>query len=291
MPAPNADPPAAEHLPLGFPEFPGSYALLSESPDTNAAVLFVHGFWGDAVDTWQEFQRLVDGPAHARHFARADLFFYAYPSVRHTLKVATEHFENFVDRMLTGPWEAAVDPRTGASFPVDAPNQPYDLLLLVGHSLGGVIVRNAIAKAANRMPSRPATWPLLLGRPPQLFAPAHSGFRHDDLVSLVVGLSRIAAFTFVYWRVRHAKAYEELKSHSKPLEHIESETLRARGQYGDCPALYADILWGEDENVVVDVDYEKDRTPDSVPGKNHQTICKPADGFNDPVTMVIHGLE
>ena len=185
----NADPPSAEHLPLGFPDAPGSYALLSDSPDTNAAVIFVHGFWGDAVDTWQEFQRLVDGPLHGRHFARADLFFYAYPSVRHTLKVATEHFEHFVKRMLTESWEAAVDPRTGASFPVDAPNRPYELLVLVGHSLGGVIIRNTIARAANRLPTKPAAWPLVLGTPPKLFAPAHSGFRHDDVVSLAAGLS------------------------------------------------------------------------------------------------------
>ena len=254
-------------------------------------MFFVHGFWGDAVETWQEFQRLVDEPERAQHFACADLFFYAYPSIRHTLKVATEHFEPFVSRMLNGPWEVAVDPRTGASFEVDAPNRSYDLLLMVGHSLGGVIVRNAIARAANGLPARPVTWPLLLGRPPQLFAPAHSGFRHDDVVSLATALSRIAAITFMYWRVRHAKVYEELKSGSKPLERIESETLRARRQYEDCPALYADVLWGEDENVVVDVDYEKDRTRDSTPGKNHQTICKPTASFYDPVTMVINGLE
>jgi len=287
----NADVPVAEHLPLGFPDFPGSYALLSDSPDTNAAVVFVHGFWGDAVDTWQEFQRLVDAPLHGKHFGRADMFFYAYPSVRHTLKVATEHFEHFVNRMLTESWGAAIDPRTGASFPVDAPSRPYDLVVLVGHSLGGVIIRNAIAKAANRLPAKPAAWPLLLSRPPKLFAPAHSGFRHDGVVSLAAGLSKIAAFMLVYWRVRHAKAYAELKSGSEPLQTIKSETLRAREQFIDCPALYADIRWGEDENVVFDVDYPKDRTPDSLPNLNHETICKPTDGFDVPVTMVINGLE
>lgn len=282
------------HLPLGFPAFPGSYALLSDSKTTNTAVIFVHGFLGDAVETWQEFQSSVDAPAYAPRFSDADLFFYSYPSTRHTIKVATENFERFVACMVDGPWQTAVGERTGAVLRVDSPRDgrpAYERLLFVGHSLGGVIVRNTIAKAANALSGRPETWPLRLGRAPQLFAPAHSGFRHDDIASLVVSLARPAALVFVYWRFRHGKVYAELRPNSDPLNSVKEATLDARVAYADCPALYADVLWGVDENVVFDVDYKKDRTKDSVPEKDHTSICKPENGFLDPVDMVIHGLE
>lgn len=292
---PSDSAPATEHLLLGFPQFPGAYGLLSDSEETDSAVIFVHGFMGDAVETWQQFQRLVDAPQYAQHFARADLFFYAYPSIKYTITVATQHLEAFVKRMLDGPWEAAVDSRTAD---VEAPNRSYKSLLLVGHSLGGVLVRNAIAKAANAVNARPAAWPMLVGRAPQLFAPATAGFRHDDVVSLAVSLSKVVTFIFVFWRLRHARVYADLRSGSVPLESVRSETERARAEYKDCPALYADVMWGEEENVVFDINYADDRNypPDagggrSIAGKNHQTICKPTDGFDEPVQMVIHGLE
>ena len=39
---------------------PGSYALLSRDGDATTAVVFVHGFTGNSVGTWVDFQNLAD---------------------------------------------------------------------------------------------------------------------------------------------------------------------------------------------------------------------------------------
>ena len=46
------------HTPLQFPVFKGSYAMVAE-PQPAGAIFFVHGFGGDALDTWQQFQTLL----------------------------------------------------------------------------------------------------------------------------------------------------------------------------------------------------------------------------------------
>jgi hypothetical protein len=85
--------------------------------------------------------------------------------------------------------------------------------------------------------------------------------------------------------------YAELQPGSPALVGLHERTITLRVRLPRCPALYATVIWGADENVVFDEDYPGDHTLDAVPGKDHQSICKPADDFDDPLEFLINGLE
>src|SRR5262249_58523550 len=62
--------------------FDGSFAMLSLQPKVRRAVVFVHGFGGDAYGTWSQFQLLIDQvESVSSAFADVDLYFFQYHSV------------------------------------------------------------------------------------------------------------------------------------------------------------------------------------------------------------------
>src|ERR1700674_845117 len=67
------------HIIIGLKGLPGAYALLSDK--AKIAIVFVHGFFGDAHETWIDFQRLVDNVKESSSFwSKCDLYFYRYAS-------------------------------------------------------------------------------------------------------------------------------------------------------------------------------------------------------------------
>jgi hypothetical protein len=56
-----------------------TYALLSDSDRVDTAVIYVHGFLGDALSTWEHLQYWVDR-LPGEPFRKVDLFFYDYPA-------------------------------------------------------------------------------------------------------------------------------------------------------------------------------------------------------------------
>jgi len=282
------------HIPVHFPGFPGSYALVADRDAPDGAVMFVHGFGGDSVDTWQQLQTLIEDPRHAAAFQGLDLFFYDYPSTRYSIKDAAERFGRFVRQMLEeGPLASALAGRTlpGLSVP-KASNRGYPAVLLVGHSLGGVIVRKLVvglAKASPRGPDGPV-WPIALGRRPRLFAPAHAGFLHGDVASLLASLTRPSAALFALWRIKRARAYADLQAGNPVLTSLRDQTIDLATRHADCPAFRAVVLWGRDENVVFNDDYPADDTKESVAGRDHRSVCKPAHDYPLPLEFIRDGM-
>ena len=89
-------------------DWEGSYAWLSDQPDTDTAVVFVHGFFGDARGTWLNFPGMIDSHlAPGSFWPKADLFFLDYPSYEH-------HIADNADRLLR--FLATVFPTSPSSF-------------------------------------------------------------------------------------------------------------------------------------------------------------------------------
>jgi hypothetical protein len=44
------------HHRVPIPDFPGSYALAADAERVETAIVFVHGFLGDAFRTWVDFR-------------------------------------------------------------------------------------------------------------------------------------------------------------------------------------------------------------------------------------------
>src|SRR2546426_524830 len=69
------------HFRVDVHGFAGTHGWLTEEAPTTALV-FVHGFFGDAVTTWQDFQGLIDHEAQLQDFSKLDLYFYDFASDR-----------------------------------------------------------------------------------------------------------------------------------------------------------------------------------------------------------------
>ncbi len=141
-------------------------AMLSSHPATRTAIVFVHGFAGNAVSTWSQFQRLVDEAALDDAWWRtADLYFYGYAGVSQTTNQSATDLLRFMERVFPAPQAgyfiprlkpSAASPLFGGTQPPalrDAPHR-YDELVLVGHSEGGVVLRLALRELAREHDKR-----------------------------------------------------------------------------------------------------------------------------------------
>ena len=147
--------------------------MLSTAEHAETAIIFVHGFNGDPTGTWLQFQFLVDeAPAFAPLFAGCDLYFYSYDSLRENAAVNASRLASFVKRVypepdFPGAYMMSDAMRQFIPLPADSGKgirRSYRKLVLVGHSLGGVLIRQLIVnecldfdnQTSGRLPTREA---------------------------------------------------------------------------------------------------------------------------------------
>src|SRR5437867_3681199 len=94
------------HHQTHIPGYEGSYALLSESNPTDRAMVFVHGFWGDSYNTWQEFQILVDEcTRECPWVCKCDLYFLQYESATKYVGLNADTLREFLMHIFPKPPE------------------------------------------------------------------------------------------------------------------------------------------------------------------------------------------
>lgn len=263
----------------------GSYALLTDSPLAETAVIFVHGFLGCPEKTWIQFQTLMDSHASTiPWWTTCDTFFYAYKSLRQIGPNAAALLE-FIS--WTYPVPKWIDLGAGA----DLADRRYSSLVLVGHSEGAVIVRWAMMRRAqlhtSRKPDLVATRLReddVLRANLKLFAPACwgallSGFPGLLLRAPVLGnLLRPILYT--------SAAYEQLSATSPLLNEIRTRTVLLAEKYPTVKAFRARNLFGQRDGVVSAEALATDPPAEYEPGHSHVSICKPTRKYLKPLTFV-----
>jgi len=155
-----------------------SRALWALEPD-HTVVVFVHGYGGDAVATWSEFDALLPARIPCAH---ADIIFYGYNGVRSNVIAAASLFSDFLEDLST-----SAPALINKGLPEAAHRQEsfrHHRIILVGHSLGAVIIRWALLFAHERQSAWLSTTRMAL------FAPAHTGANVVNLVlSAAMGFS------------------------------------------------------------------------------------------------------
>jgi pimeloyl-ACP methyl ester carboxylesterase len=245
----------------------------STSPN-GRAVLFIHGFSGDAVTTWSDFSNLL--PARAR-CAGSDIYFYGYDGLRADLNASAAIFRGFLDRMMDSP--QSVLPGNVPQAAGRAADFSYSELLIVAHSLGAVIARRALVDAT-RMRLCWAEKTRLV-----LYAPAHCGAR---VVALAIeassGIPVVKHFAaLAQW---FSPLIADLRPGSPVLTALLNDTLRET-QGGANPHLNARrVVLAEYEDIVENLQFGNDPPPVAVPGTKHTTVCKPRSDFADPIQLL-----
>jgi hypothetical protein len=154
----------------------------------------------------------------------------------------------------------------------------YEELIVVGHSLGGVVVRAAVADSierwrdgGHRLPAPP-----LVHATVRLFSPAISGARLAGLPGLVQVTPTVGTALEMY--LTRSPSYRDLTD-GKYLPQLQRRTQDLAGKFDTLPALHPAILWADPETVVSCVAYDTDSAVniDYAAGKKHRAVCKPVD--------------
>ena len=278
------------------------------APDT--AIVFVHGFLGDSEETWQGFPQLLPRDPW---WDKADLYFLKYSSFRPSVEECTGPLLTLLGQIRQPPEEwftvppESFHPMIRDVFPrVALPRTPtrYSNLIVVGHSMGGLVTRLAAldlgreyrqavaaARSAGRVEEE-APW--LLHATLRLFAPALTGARPAGLLGLALvlgGIKHVAQALLGF-----SRSYQDMEKPTIP-DGIRTQTAEVMaGALQSLPGFRADVLWADADDVVSDAvvytgDHVARKAPDAPAGRktNHRTVCKPTADYQTPLTFVRYG--
>jgi pimeloyl-ACP methyl ester carboxylesterase len=230
--------------------------LCDGAPDS--LYLFVHGF-GGSPKTWRNIDPIA---ISSSGLGSADVFLWSYDSVAQSVHSSAQELNQFIRQVF---------PRFKSSdFGGDATDiRDYRRIVLVAHSLGGVVIRRGVNLAAKTE---------LLRGEPYMYQDAHL-----RLVSPALGGVRLARFKGAIQAVFGSIAavsiwlgmspsYKELLPNSPVLSDLASQTERFAEDYPDQRAFRAHIVWAEREDVVSERDYQADLPLGLIEGTTHKTV-------------------
>src|SRR5690348_5947355 len=161
-----------------------SYAMLTEESETRHAVIFVHGFGGHPFKTWCQIQNLID---EDDNWKETDAYFIGYKSVRDEIMLSAAYIAHAIRDICPEPpaglFEVGV---SGETCRLRSYKTTYESVDLVGHSLGGVVLRVALlellrqgfaAAGSHDITMLPISYSLPCSARVRLFAPAQGGAR------------------------------------------------------------------------------------------------------------------
>jgi pimeloyl-ACP methyl ester carboxylesterase len=258
------------HSAIPVPSLPGSFLYVSHHVAVRRLVVFVHGFMGKAIRTWRAFPAVPD----REWWHESDMLFFSYRSTKDTITGVAARLRRVLPAFYPLPNPRLVS--LGGVAPRDDTTSPYVELVLVAHSLGGVIVRRALCDAAEdwndqRMLGN-VPKPFLLDAKLRLFSPASAGFRAAGFLGMMRATSKWDAIEMF---VRRAPAYSDLQPGSKTLVTTQRRT-EALARDPDFGAQRARILWASPDNVVASERYDTDYVDLTSDGHSHSTVCKPS---------------
>ncbi|HVY94352.1 MAG TPA: hypothetical protein VHA14_16440 [Bryobacteraceae bacterium] len=239
--------------------------LSRHKPDT--LVIFVHGFRGDALETWQDFDQLViTNP----RFKNADFIFFGYDAYLSNVLAGASFLYNLLNDLEENP--ASVTSITNPNIAA-ARREKYKRIALVAHSLGAVVCRWAIVRAVEEGKDWRSRLRLLL------FAPAHTG---SDLAHLAT--SAAEGFAWISLFVQAVKANVPLVRELDPSSRILTELADRVSKTKNEPCLKASrVVIAEREIVVSNLPFPGDPCPDALRDTDHISVCKPSAARMKPV--------
>lgn len=238
------------------------------------ALLFIHGFSGDAVTTWSDFHQLLP---HRPTCTSRDLIFYGYDGLRAEMHASAALFRAFLDRLLAHTPYFLTENLPPSARRAD--DFGYDEVTIIAHSLGAVIARRALLDATRSDSAWVSKIKLVL------FAPAHRGAKVADLA-----LEAASSFPFLRFFGIAARFQSPLIDALKPgslmLEVLLRETETATRDGANAHLVAAKVVIAEYEKIVQNDSFGGDPPPDTILGTTHTSVCKPRREFLEPILML-----
>jgi pimeloyl-ACP methyl ester carboxylesterase/tetratricopeptide (TPR) repeat protein len=118
--------------------------IVYQNAGAKAAIVFTHGFTGEMLETWQGFPELLTQDTELSGY---NFYFWGYPTALKLHYALTKYF-----------WEDDPNLDTlgrGLRTLLDHTVEPYDKLVLVGHSMGGLVIQAFILEEIRK--GKPST--------------------------------------------------------------------------------------------------------------------------------------
>lgn len=260
---------------------PGSYALLATGPAPRAAIVFVHGLGGSPVGTWGDFPSLIiDSP----RFQAFDLYFYSYRSVSSQIGILASE----CDYLIRNLWLLRQALLAGSEKLSTSGGESgtYEKLVVVAHSLGGVLARQAALDATAAGQSWPSRAQLVL------FAPAHCGARlATSLMRLFESVPFLQLATPIAGYL--IPASDELHpEHSTVLRALRERTEAHASADPSAKVWRSHCVFGDREHVVIVAHFLADARRLPNPYRiDHGQICRPTAAWRWPLDFLEEAIQ
>jgi hypothetical protein len=238
-----------------------------ENPDN--LFVFVHGFGGDSLGTWNNFPAIL---LFDDKFNKSDIIFYGYDTFNGQAGDHAVELYHFLNLCLK--------PLQNNVLPVlqNLPERDYKRIILVAHSLGAVLVRQAQLLAY----IDEQNW--VTKSEIALFAPAHNGaeviyLAMQALPGLFGLLGIFAKYKFPILTDLDAKDDGILKAIKE-----QTEVLQNAGK-GDFTKARL-VVYSKGDKVVKNFPYLLDKPALVISDTSHISVCKPKDTFIKPIELL-----
>ena len=257
----------------GDPNFRDAQALLATRAD-GRAIVFIHGYGGDPLRTWSQFDQLLPLSSCG---AAADIVFFGYDGLRADMVASSAIFRSFLQRLFQDGYKIV---NHCLPAPAARPqNFEYKQLTIVAHSLGAVTARRALLDATK------CNAPWVGNVNLVLYAPAHMGARVTDLALEVAGSMSFLRFFGAGARFQ-SPLIDQLKSGSKHLTDLLKETHFYTKQGRNKHLLAKLVVIAEYEKIVDNSAFANDPAPVTIRDTTHTSICKPSRSFRQPLELI-----
>jgi len=248
------------------------------------AVLFVHGFNGDAVGTWQSFPGIL---TREPRFASFDMYFLEYDSLWTKIEDNAADVHRFVDQLF-------YEPETFyGRFPILATQRRKELrykkLTVIAHSMGSVVWRRVAIKQWLRQKQPGAARGWLAKMRFILFAPADNGANILSLAAACLGGIKLAWLEpLVAFFVRPLGDLREESPKLKELLRDSKEIYKKTPKLRSCVVARL-VVRARNDRTVSDLRFFEDPDAEDL-DSTHAGVCKPNDDFRAPVDLVLKAL-
>lgn len=234
-------------------------------------IVFVHGFRGDALETWQQFDELAIIDPKFKH---ADLLFFGYDGYLSNVLAGSSFLFDLLMRT-----DQDRETLVGVNKPalLKARQDGYSCLILVAHSLGAVVSRWALLRAVEENCAWRSKVKLLL------FAPAHTG---SDIAAAATAAASGYSWALPFVEAAKAKVplVKELDPGSKLLATLAERVSKVH--HNEACLRASRVVIAEHEIVVSNLPFPGDPCPDALRGTDHSTVCKPTTYRREPIRFL-----